>query len=218
MTARTVASMLDTIGTAGGRVNTSTDSHVWTYPVHSGQGHVGWLVATCHRDPTEEEHFLLRSLAQHAGAAVANSRLHEQERRTAAEAERANQQLNETLQALRRSMEIHARLTEVAASGSGREGIADAVHELTGMAVAVEDRFGNLRAWAGPDRPDPYPKESPSTRERLLQRALKAGRPIRIDCGWIGVTQPQPDVIGALVLMDPDGPPPNNSWRLSSTG
>ena len=63
-------------------------------------------------------------------------------------------------------MEIHARLTAVAVSGEGHDGIARAVHELTGLPVAIEDRYGNLRAWAGPNRPDPYPKDSAARREQ----------------------------------------------------
>ncbi len=181
------------------------DGGCWTYPIDIGRGVSGSMTVTCDSDLSEEAQFLLRSLAQHTGAAIANRRLHEQERKAAAEAQEARNQLQETLAVLQRSIDIHARLTEVAAAGEGREGIANAVHELTGLAVAVEDRFGNLRAWAGPNRPESYPKQSPARREELLRRAIKAGRPLRIDGGWIGVTQPQPDVIGALVLIDPEG-------------
>jgi sugar diacid utilization regulator len=177
----------------------------WRYPVHSDRGHLGWLTAVCERELVEEEHFLLRALAQHAGAAIANRRLHEQERRAVAEAERATERLEETLNALQRSMEIHTKLTEVAAAGEGRSGIAQAVNELTGLAVAIEDQFGNLRAWAGPGKPEPYPKKRPTMREDLLRRALRAGRPIRVDDRWIGVTQPQSDVVGVLALIDPAG-------------
>ena len=175
----------------------------WAYPLHSGHGHVGWLIATCRATPDDEEHFLLRSLAQHAGVALVNLRLHEQERAAVARAERVNAQLHETLEALRRSMDVHARLTAVAASGQGRQGIAEAVHELTGLPVAVEDGFGNLRAWAGPDRPHPYPKDAEADREQVLKRALREGRPVRAGDRWIGVSRPQQDVTGALVLFDP---------------
>src|ERR1700750_2853021 len=71
-----------------------------------------------------------------------------------------------------RSTAIHARLTRVAVAGEGPEGVARAVHELTGFAVAVEDRYGNLRAWAGPTQPNPYPKESAQRRGALVDRAL----------------------------------------------
>ena len=81
--------------------------------------------------------------------------------------------------ALRRTMEIHDRLTQVALEGQGQEGIAQAVHDLTGYPVAIEDRFGNLRAWAGPGRPGSYPKDTPEHRDRLLRRAMAAAGPIR---------------------------------------
>ena len=45
---------------------------------------------------------------------------------------------------LQRSRDIHDRLTRVAVSGEGQPGIAKALHELTGMPVAIEDRYGNL--------------------------------------------------------------------------
>lgn len=185
--------------------HTADGARTWAYPLHSGHGHVGWLMADCDPEPDENEHFLLRSLAQHAGVAIVNRRLHEQEQAATAAAARVNAELQQTLEVLRRSMDIHSRLTDVAASGAGREGIARAVHELTGLRVAIEDGFGNLRAWAGPDRPEPYPKDSEADRERLLRRALREGRPVRAGPRWIGVSQPQPDVTGALVLVDPDG-------------
>lgn len=198
-------STLGVLDVAPGQAEDGDGPGRWAYPLHSGHGHVGWLIATCDRPPDDEEHFLLRSLAQHAGVALVNLRLHERRRAAVAEAERVNAQLHETLEALRRSMDVHARLTAVAASGLGRQGIAEAVHELTGLPVAVEDGFGNLRAWAGPDRPDPYPKDAEADRERLLRRALREGRPIRAGDRWIGVSRPQQGVTGALVLFDPDG-------------
>lgn len=184
----------------------SSDSlGTWAYPLHSGHGHVGWLIVQCAKPPSTEEHFLLRSLAQHAGVALVNRRLYEKERSAAAEATRVSAQLQETLEALQHSMDIHQRLTTVAASGLGRQGIAAAVHELTGLPVAVEDGFGNLRAWAGPDQPDPYPKDSEAARDRLLRHALAEGGPIRDGDRWIGVSRPQQDVTGALVMIDPHG-------------
>jgi hypothetical protein len=70
-------------------------------------------------------------------------------------------------------MEIHDRLTKVALGGEGQAGIAE-VYELTDRPAAIEDRFGNMLAWAGPDRPDPYPKAHPVRRARLLDRAVTA--------------------------------------------
>lgn len=193
------------LGEAGGQVDVGGGGWGWGFPLRSGRGHLGWLVITCRAVPGEEEQFLLRALGQQTGAALANHRLHEQERSAAVELAATNMQLQETLDALQRSMEIHARLTQVAASGEGQEGLARALHELTGYPIAIEDRYGNLRAWAGPHRPDPYPKDPAARREQLLRRALRAGRPIRDGGRLLAVTQPQGDLIGVVVLVDPSG-------------
>ena len=100
-------------------------------------------------------------------------------------------------------MAIHARLTTVAVSGEGRDGIARAVHDLTGLPVAIEDRYGNLRAWAGPHRPDPYPKDPPARREQLLARALREIHPIRDGGRVLALAHPQGDVLGVILLVDP---------------
>jgi sugar diacid utilization regulator len=95
-------------------------------------------------------------------------------------------------------------LTSSAAALEGQDGIASAVHDLTGYAVTVEDRHGNLRAWAGAERPEPYVKDDPPSRERLLQRALALGQPIRDRGRLLAVAKPSDDVLGVLVLIDPD--------------
>lgn len=76
-------------------------------------------------------------------------------------------------------MEIHDTLTKVALGDEGQPGIARAVHELTILSTAIEDRIGNLQAWAGQGRPDPYPRADPGQRSRLLDRAVAAGAPVR---------------------------------------
>ena len=127
----------------------------WAYSLSSRHGPAGYLVVGAPAPPAESERFLLQVLAQQAGVALANARLHSREREQAEEVRLANF-------ALVRSMEIHDRLTKVALGGEGQAGIAQAVYELTDRPAAIEDRFGNLLAWAGPDRPDPYPKADPA--------------------------------------------------------
>jgi hypothetical protein len=190
---------------AGGPVQVPGRAWGWAYPMGSPSGHFGHLVVAADQMPTGEEQFLLRALAQQTGAALANQRLHAQEQATAAELSVVNERLRGTVGALERSMEIHARLTAVAVSGEGRDGIARAVHELTGLPVAIEDRYGNLRAWAGPHRPDPYPKDPAARREQLLRRALKSARPIREGGNLLALAHPQGDVLGVILLVDPAG-------------
>jgi sugar diacid utilization regulator len=141
---------------------------------------------------------LIQALAQQTGVALANARLLARERATASE-------LRTTLGALRHSMDIHDRLTRVATAGEGPEGIARAVHQLTGHAVAIEDRSGILQAWAGPDRPDPYPRDTPARREQMLRRARTAGGPVRERDRLLALALSREDIFGVIALVDPKG-------------
>ena len=111
----------------------------WVYPMSIPRGPSGYLVVGAEQEPSEAQRFLLGVLAQQAGVALANTRLHTREREQAEQLQVANL-------ALRRTMEVHDTLTQVALEGRGQEGIAEAVGAMTGYPVAIEDRFGNLRA------------------------------------------------------------------------
>ncbi len=199
-----VVRQLGALGPLGGRVRLDSGDGAWAYPLGNPLGHFGFLVVADCDPPDAEEQFLLRALAQQAGTALANRQLHLQETTTAARLSEANDALRGTVVALRRSTAIHARLTAVAVSGEGREGIARAVHELTGLPVAIEDRHGNLHAWAGPGRPDPYPKDPADRREQLVRRALAGPHPVRDRDALVALAHPQGDVLGVIRLVDPD--------------
>ena len=170
----------------------------WAYSLSSRHGPAGYLVVGAPAPPAESERFLLQVLAQQAGVALANARLRSREREQAEEVRLANL-------ALVRSMEIHDRLTKVALGGEGQAGIAQAVYELTDRPAAIEDRFGNLLAWAGPDRPDPYPKADPARRARLLDRAVTATGPVMEGERLISVAALGGSPVAVLVLHDPAG-------------
>ena len=155
-------------------------------------------------EPVVEEQFLAQVLAQQTGVAVSNAQLHRRERDTAEQLAMTNGALEETVATLRHGMTIHERLTRVAAAGEGAAGIAEALHDLTGLAVAVEDRYGNLSAWAGPGRPARYPKPPAYEREQLLRRLMTAGRSVRDGGRVVALASPRPGVLGLLALMDPD--------------
>lgn len=198
-----LGAQLALVGVTGGPVELPETRWAWAYPLSSSAGHLGHLVIGASAEPSHEEQFLLRALAQQTGGALANQRLHAQEQASAAELSAVNDRLRGTVGALQHSMDIHTRLTAVAVSGEGSEGIARAVHELTGLQVAVEDRYGNLQAWAGPHRPDPYPKDSRIHRDRLLSRAKRETRPIRDGGRVLALAHPQGDTLGVIVLIDP---------------
>jgi sugar diacid utilization regulator len=194
---------LAALGSGGGRVDLPGRGWAWAYPLRGVSGPLGHLVASCEREPSAEERFLIQVIAQQTGVAVSNARLHAKERDTAAELAATNAVLAGTVTILQRSMDIHDRLTRVAVSGEGQPGIARALHGLTGMPFAIEDRYGNLTAWGGPGQPDPYPKESFAKREHLLRRLMVASKPVRDGERLILLVSPRADLIGVLALIDP---------------
>jgi sugar diacid utilization regulator len=183
--------------TLGGRVSSAAHSWAWAYPIPAGYGRTGSLVVGADCAPGEDDHFVLQALAQHAGVALANARLHSRERAQAAELRAANL-------ALRRSIEIHDRLTRVALRGEGQEGIARAVHELTEHPAGIEDAFGNLITWAGPDQPDPNIQDTTRRRDRVLRQAMETPGPVRDGGRLISVARLSGAPVGAVVLADPE--------------
>jgi len=172
----------------------------WSYAYSLGTEHgpSGHLVAGAEQPPSDGEQFLLRLLVQQVGVVLANVRLLNRQREQATG-------LRAATVALARSMEVHEALTRVALHGAGQDGVALAVHQLTGQPVAIEDRFGNLWAWAGPDRPDPYPKLARDEQDRFVDRMMAAGRPVRSGPCLCSVAMLSAMPVGVLVLHDPDG-------------
>jgi sugar diacid utilization regulator len=191
------------LGGSAGLVKLPGRSWASAFPLRSVAGLLGHLIASSDETPSSDENFLIQVVAQQTGVAVSNARLHARERATAAELVATNAALEETVTTLQRSIRIHDRLTKVAVSAEGQPGIAKALHELTGMSVAIEDRHGNLRAWGGPGEPIPYPKESFARREQLLRRLMREGKPVRDGARLTMLASPRPDVLGVLSLIDP---------------
>jgi sugar diacid utilization regulator len=197
-----VAGQLRALPDDGGPVTVPGAAWSWAYPLRSSTA-PGHMIAWAGHEPQAEEQFLAQVLAQQTGVALSNAQLHARERHTARELAAANAALEETVGTLRRGMLIHERLTKIAVTGEGAAGIAGTLHDLTGLPVAVEDRYGNLSAWAGPGRPDPYRKPSGYEREQLLRRLMTEGRSVRDGDRVAALASPRPGVLGVLALVDP---------------
>ncbi len=193
------------LSVAGGPIAVVGRPWAWAFPLRSLDGHLGYLVVGAGEEPSSSEQFLLRALAQQTGIAIAGARRRAHQHATAGELRAVNAALAETVSGLEFSTDVHERLTRAAVAGEGPEGIAYALHELTGRPVAVEDRYGNLRAWAGPGRPDPYPKQGREAREEMLREAVRQARPIRREGRLIVPAGPREEVLGVLALIDPEG-------------
>lgn len=179
-----VAACIQSLGEKSGPVLVEGYDWSWAFPLVGLRGNAGHILVSRETEPEEYHQFLLTVLFQQAGAAMANARLHALERRIIA---------------------IHDRLTAAAAAGEGPTGIAAAVHQLSGYPVAIEDRYGNLLAWAGPGCPDPYPKVSATQRDKLLKPAARSAGAVRSNGRLIAVSQPGHQVEGVIALIDPDG-------------
>ncbi len=190
--------------TDGGAVAIPGSQWAWAYSLGGISTSLGHMVVAAGRGIDNDGHFLLRVLAQQIGTAIRNSRLHQIERNAAAVLASVNSQLEATVSALAQRIEIHDRLTRAAASGEGMEGIANAVHEVTGLPVIIEDRYGNLRAWAGPGDPPTFSKDPPARREQLLRRLLREGQSTWESGRVMRAASPRPDSVGVIALIDPE--------------
>ncbi len=216
--AEAVAEELDALGRAGGPVSHEGAGWAWAFPLLGLGRTLGHLVVESDTEPAEYESFLLSLLAQHTASALVNARLHRQERQATARERALAEELSATNLALerlahdaeqareaaQRRLDIHERLTQVVANGAGEEGIALAVHQLTGRPVAIEDFFGTLIAWAGPDRPEPYPKPPPPERQELIDAALSNGHPVLHGGRLLALAQARGEALGVVALVDPD--------------
>jgi hypothetical protein len=190
----------------------------WNGKVELPQHNWGRAFALCHRDaiqgclvvgasaePTSDQVLLLEMLAQHAGAALSCARLHQRDIRRTRELEESNEDLAHAVQRLQSRTHVHEHLGAALAAGEGQQGIVDALHRLIKRSICVEDRFGNLRAWAGPGRPPHYPKPKARERDQFLHLLSAEAGPMRSRDRVSILIRPHAEILGVLALIDPDG-------------
>jgi sugar diacid utilization regulator len=163
----------------------------------------GCIVVSADAEPPKDQIYLLDMLAHQTGLALRGAALVKSNREHSAALAHLTAQLTATTARLQRQTRIQEVLAAVPADRTREQGIVDALHEVTELSVAVEDRFGNLRTWSGPLRPDPYPKESADVRTQLLHDLAAAGQPVRVADRVMALVQPGPEVLGVIALSDP---------------
>jgi sugar diacid utilization regulator len=168
-------------------------------------GPLGAMLVDAGTPPTEGEQALLRVFAYLTGVVLSRARGPAGTDATATEFGETKARLAATAEALERSTAIHTRLTEVVVGGGGEQAVAEAVHALTSLPVAVEDEFGRLRAWAGGEPPDPYPNESRAGISALIERAERSGKAFRDGGRLVALANPRGGGRGLLALIDPKG-------------
>lgn len=164
----------------------------------SPAGNCGYLILGAHHPPTGRQWQLLRELANHAGAALSNAAVHH---KVAA----LNDQLATSLAELAEINRIHEVMTDVAASGAGISGIAEATHRLTGLPTVIEDQFGNILATAGHEEDPPaWAPINAQDRSAIARSAAGDASPVRTEERVMTFARSRLDILGALVVLDPD--------------
>jgi sugar diacid utilization regulator len=187
-----------------GQISLPQQSWGWAFALCNGSDIHGCLVVGASAEPTSDQILLLELLAQRTGAALACAELHHRDVRRARQLEESNDDLAHAVQRLQARTHAHELLGAALAAGGGQQGIVDALHRLTGRSVCVEDRFGNLRAWAGPGRPFRYPKPKPRQRDQFLQLLSTQAGPVRSGDRVSVLIKPHAEILGVLTLFGPD--------------
>ncbi|MBK3563327.1 helix-turn-helix domain-containing protein [Streptomyces sp. MBT62] len=198
------------LGAADGSVSLPERSWNWAFGLRGAGGLLGYLVVSSASEPDEQGHFLLSTLAGLTSAALSMAATrpahHDNDgepSRLRAERDTALRQLDTMRSELHLHETVHETLARVAARGGGEDAITEALYELTGLSALIEDRFGNLRSWAGPDRPDPYPVRSSSHQDEMLRQIAHEAGPVKVKGRLIALARPRGELLGVLALEDP---------------
>ena len=187
-----------------GQIELPQHDWAWAFPLCHRDDVQGCLVIGASAEPTSDQILLLKLLAQRTGAALANAELHQRDVRRTRQLEESNDGLADEVQRLQARTDAHELLGAALAAGGGQQGIVDALHRLTGRSVYIEDRFGNLRAWAGPGRPLRYPKPNPRQRDQFLHLLSTRAGPVRSEGRVSILIKPHAEILGVLTLFDPN--------------
>lgn len=195
---------------ADGQISAETGS-AWCCQLRAAGGPSCYLVISAEAKSSTDEHCLTKALAYRDGAAVHSAARYPGEHAVSEELRRANRELASVNQALTRAVadlerrtRTHESLSKVAATGGAEPEIADVLHAMTGLAVVVEDKFGNLLGWAGDEQPIPRPQSPAGERTELLNRVQRNGRPLRHRDRILALVQPRDEVLGLVTLIDPE--------------
>ncbi|WP_405988012.1 PucR family transcriptional regulator [Streptomyces sp. NBC_00986] len=200
------------LGAADGSVSLPERSWNWAFGLRGAGCLLGYIVVSSASEPDEEGHFLLSTLVGLTSAALSMAGTRPAHHDNAGEPSRlrterdtALRQLDTMRSELHLQETVHETLALVAARGGGEDAITEALYELTGLSALIEDRFGNLRSWAGPDRPDPYPVRSSTHQDEMLRQIAHEAGPVKVKDRLIALARPRGELLGVLALEDPEG-------------
>ena len=176
----------------------------WAFALTCRGATRGSLIVSATNQPSSDNILLLRVLARYTGDALGCADLRQRHERSAEELKDINADLATALRQLQGRTRVH-EVIEAALGVGDEHGITEALHQLTALPIALEDRFGNLRSWAGSEQPEPYPKPDPQRREHQLRVLADRRRPTRTKNRITVLIQPRGAILGVLAIIDPRG-------------
>ena len=176
----------------------------WAFALRHHNTLHGCVIVSAADAPTPEQLLLLTILSQQMATALSCAEIHRRDTASARQLEHTNQTMQATLRRLQARTNVHEVFAGVLAAGSGEQGTANALHDLTELPVAIEDPFGNLRSWSGPGRPSRYAKPSRDRRAVLLRRLSVQSGATRVGDRVEILVKPHAEILGLLALIDPD--------------
>ena len=186
-----------------GRLEMGDKSSLWAFPLASPPTcePVFLVIAGC--EPlSDEETYLLSVLGQQCGTAISKLKLIEAEKSNAERVTALNAELESTVSALTRGMEIHRRLNEIVAN-AGETGIAETLHQLTTYPVLIQDLHGSTRAAVGDVPAGYHVKDQLKQRQELIRQMQTTRRAVYHRRAWLALANPHSGVLGVIVLIDP---------------
>lgn len=186
-----------------GQIEIPRRAWAWAFPLRHRDVTEGTVVVSAESRPSTEHIHMLMALASQAGAALACVAIHRRDERCTEELTKAAAELVGVRRQLQRRAHVHETIEAALISGGGEQAITDALHELTALPVALEDRFGNLRSWSGPGRPAHYPKPDPQRRDRQLAVLSARHGPMRMKDRVAVLVSPRGEHLGVLAIIDP---------------
>ncbi|MFE9928825.1 PucR family transcriptional regulator [Streptomyces sp. NPDC005533] len=203
--------LMNEFGEADGSVSLPERSWTWAFGLREAGALLGFILVSARSEPDEQGRFLLSTLMGLTSAALSLTARRATQHENAGELshlrterDTALRQLDTTRSELNLQNAVHETFARVAARGGGEDALTQALYELTGLSALIEDRFGNLRSWAGPDRPDPYPVRSSTDQEEMLRRVGREPGPVKVKGRLVALARPRGDLLGVLALEDPE--------------
>ncbi len=187
----------------GGAVEIPGRAWGWAFPLRHHNSVEGSLVVSAAQQPSSGHIQILTMLARQTGAALACGAVHRRDAWCTEQLAKANSDLASAQRRLRNRTRVHETIEAALGSGEGEQAITDALHELIGLPIVLEDRFGNLRSWSGPGIPVPYPTPDPQRRQRQLAVLAERRRPTRTKDRIAVLILPRGEVLGVLAVIDP---------------